>query len=98
MSTKQSIVTLSTPIIRGEQSISQIEVRHHKSGELRGLALADLLRLEVDSLRKLLPRITIPTLVDQEVSSLPPSDLVKLGMEVASFLAPTEILTESLDA
>ncbi|PKQ40642.1 phage tail assembly protein [Pseudomonas sp. YY-1] len=97
MITKQSIVTLSTPIIRGEQSISQIEVRHPKSGELRGIALTDLLRMEVDALRKLLPRITIPTLVEQEVSSLAPCDLVKLGVEVAGFLVPTEVEPDSLD-
>ncbi|MCY1276081.1 Phage tail assembly chaperone protein, E, or 41 or 14 [compost metagenome] len=95
MNTTQSIVTLSKPITRGEQSISQIEVRRPMAGELRGIALAELLRLEVDSLRRVLPRITLPSLTDPEVGRLDPSDLVKLGMEVAGFLVPTDTPTDS---
>lgn len=78
-------VDLDTPIVRGEQTISRVTLRKPAAGELRGIALADLLRLEVGSLHTLLPRITTPTLTTQDVAKLDPCDLVAIGGEVVGF-------------
>jgi hypothetical protein len=85
-----ALVTLDTPLVRGEETIEQVRVRKPKSGELRGLSLSDLLKLEYAALETLLPRITVPTLSKQDVASLDPSDLTQLGSEVMDFLLPKE--------
>ena len=77
---------LDEPIKRGDQVIDVITLRKPRSGELRGLSLQDVLQLDVNSLKKLLPRISAPTLTEQDVDNMDPADLVQLGSEVAGFL------------
>lgn len=83
-------ITLDTPIKRGEQTIEAITVRKPGSGELRGVSLMDLMRMDVTALHTVLPRITTPTLTTADVSKLDPADLVKLASEVTGFLLPKE--------
>ncbi|MEM5528085.1 phage tail assembly protein [Gammaproteobacteria bacterium AS21] len=83
-------VILQQPIKRGEHEIEQVQVRTPKAGELRGLALSDLLNLDVNTLKTLLPRITAPSLNESEIADLAPADLVKLGGKVINFLVPKE--------
>jgi len=89
-------VTLDTPIKRGEQEITTIDLRKPSSGELRGLSMVDLVKLEIDALAKLLPRITNPRLIEAEVAQLDPSDMFQLATEVASFLLPKGMKPDSL--
>lgn len=81
-------VTLETPLKRGEQTITEIQLRKPRAGELRGLSLFDLVRMEVSAAQTVLPRISSPTLTRQEVDSLDPADLFQLSAEVAAFLSP----------
>lgn len=85
-------VTLDTPIQRGETTIGLITLRKPKAGELRGVSLAELLQLDVTALTTVLPRITTPTLLKQEVADLDPADLVQLGTKVVGFLLPKAAL------
>ena len=78
-------VTLETPLKRGDQVISAVSVRKPAAGELRGVALADLLRLDVSALITVLPRITTPMLTAQDASALDLVDLAALGGEVIGF-------------
>ena len=48
--TTPNTVTLETPIKRGDQVITSLSLRKPAAGELRGVALADLLRLDVAAL------------------------------------------------
>lgn len=91
---KQSLVELDTPIKRGSEEISNVQLRKPRSGELRGLNLANLANLDVSSLIKLVPRISQPALVEQEVANLDPADLTALGVEIANFLAPKKLQQE----
>lgn len=84
MTTK--IITLDTPIKRGDDAIASIELRKPAAGELRGCSLADLMQLDVAALIRVLPRITTPAITEQEAAKLDPADLLQLGGEVASFL------------
>ncbi|MCK4151989.1 phage tail assembly protein [Ralstonia pseudosolanacearum] len=86
MEKQTATVTLDTPITRGEQTISAITVRKPGAGELRGVSLMDLMRMDVTALHAVLPRITTPTLTTADVSRLDPADLTQLGLEVTSFL------------
>lgn len=78
-------ITLDTPLQRGDQAITQISLRKPAAGELRGVALADLLRLDVAALITVLPRITSPTLTTQDVQQLDLVDLTAIGTEVLGF-------------
>ncbi len=88
-------VMLDTPIPRGDTVIAQLTLRRPKAGELRGIALTDLLQLDVAALQTELPRITTPMLLKQDVAELDPADLVQLGTKVAGFLLPKAALAGS---
>lgn len=79
-------VILDTPIRRGTTTIDSITLRKPNSGELRGVSLSDLLQIDVDSLVKVVPRISNPTLTAVEVTSMDPADLFALGAKVSGFL------------
>lgn len=44
---EQKVITLETPLQRGEQTINDITLRKPSAGELRGLSLVSLLQMEV---------------------------------------------------
>lgn len=95
MSQTNDTITLDEPLKRGEQTITSVSVRKPASGELRGVALSDLLNLEVNAVIKILPRVTSPSLTEQEVARLDPADLVQLGSKVAGFLLPKSVKAEA---
>ncbi|MEF9955632.1 MAG: phage tail assembly protein [Acinetobacter sp.] len=82
----QRTVDLDTPIKRGEQNITTVTVIKPISGTLRGLSLQSVLQWDVDTLFKLLPRITQPSLNEAELTNLEVSDLTALTLEVTNFL------------
>ncbi len=82
-------VELDEPIKRGETIIDTVVVRKPGSGELRGVSLTALAEMDVTALHRVLPRITTPTLVQQEIEKLSPADLLDLGTAVAGFLLKT---------
>ncbi len=92
------IVILSSPITRGEKSITEIKVQKPTAGQLRGVSLTSLLQMEVTDLCKVLPRITQPSLTDDEINRLDIADLTKIGAEVVGFLLPKEAATGFLTA
>ncbi|ASN71622.1 hypothetical protein 2F1_21 [Uncultured Caudovirales phage clone 2F_1] len=75
---------------RGEQFIKEITIRKPKTRALRGLTLVNLLQLDVETLAKLAPRITSPTMSENDVYELDPVDLTKLSKEVVSFFVRAE--------
>lgn len=89
-------VTLDEPLQRGDDRISSIDLRRPKAGELRGLSMVDLVKLEIDALQQLLPRITTPTLSAHEIAELSPGDMFQLATEVAGFLLPKGMAPDSL--
>lgn len=81
-------VPLDTPLQRGEGQITAITLRKPRSGELRGLSLFDLMKLDATASMTLLPRISTPSLTRAEAERLDPADLFSLAAEVANFLSP----------
>ena len=88
MENKENIVTLETPVVRGEQTINTVEVIKPNSGALRGTRLADIAGSDVDALIIVLPRITYPALTKAECLNLDPVDLIALAGQVIGFLSP----------
>ena len=88
-------VVLDTPIRRGTTNIGSITLRNPNSGELRGVSLAELLNMDVNSLVKVVPRISTPTLTAVEVTSMDPADLFALGTKVSGFLLQKSMKTDA---
>lgn len=93
--TDDNTVVLDTPIRRGITSIDSITLRKPNSGELRGVSLAELLNMDVNSLVKVVPRISTPTLTAVEVTSMDPADLFALGTKVSGFLLQKSMKTDA---
>lgn len=74
---------------RGEETIKEVTIRKPKTGALRGLTLADLLRLDVNTIATLTPRITQPAMSANDVYDLDPKDLTKIGKEIIGFFVTT---------
>jgi hypothetical protein len=85
---KPGEITLDTPLVRGEQTLSTVTIRKPAAGELRGVKLVDLLQMDVTALTVVLPRVTTPALTAQDVARLDPADLVQMGSAVSDFLLP----------
>lgn len=83
-------VTLSTPIKRGEQRITEVTLREPNAGALRGISLTDVLQLNVSAMIELLPRITEPALIRQEIAAMGPVDITAVGVELVGFFVPKE--------
>ena len=88
-------VVLQTPIVRGGETVTTVQLMKPRTGYLRGLLLAAVLQMKADTIAALLPRITVPTITEPEVSNMDTADLVTMAMEVAAFLTPKAVL-ESL--
>ncbi len=81
-------ITLENPVKRGEQIIDTITLIKPNAGTLRGVSLAAVANSEVDALIKVLPRMSSPSLTEQEVAALELPDLVALAGKVIGFLSP----------
>jgi hypothetical protein len=81
-------IELDTPIERGESKITHVTLRKPNAGELRGLSIQSIAEQDVNTMIKLLPRISEPKLAEQEVAAMDPADLTQLGIEVGAFLLP----------
>jgi hypothetical protein len=90
-------ITLEHPIERGGSTLTEIRFLEPKgTGWLRGIKLFDLMQMDAAALTTVLPRITDPALTEQEIrTATHPADLVQLGAEVASFLAPKSLTREA---
>lgn len=89
-------VTLDEPIERDGETVGIVALRKPRSGELRGLSMIDVVKLEVDAIAELLPRITQPTLTPVEIANLSPADLFAMSTEIAGFFLPSGMKPETL--
>ena len=92
------VIELDEPIKRGTTEITEVTLRKPVSGELRGVSLMELANMDVLALRKVLPRISSPSLTDVEVGRMDPADLMQCGVAVASFLLTKKARQASLEA
>jgi len=78
-------VELAEPLKRGDTTIDKLTLRKPKAGELRGLALSDVIGTDVATILKLVPRISEPKLTDDECHDLDPADLAEIGGTIRGF-------------
>ena len=91
----ENTVELDTPIQRGKQIISTVTLRKPCAGELRGIHLAELLNLDVNSLIKVIPRISSPGITAPEAAGMDPADLLAIGGKVVGFLLQKQAKTDA---
>lgn len=81
-------VKLSHGIRLGDNTIFEITVRKPNVSHLKGINLRQLLDLNVDELKKLLPRITSPAIPEAAIDGMEILDFTTLTGDALSFLAP----------
>lgn len=77
-------VKLPDPVKRGDTEIAEIQLRQPKAGELRGLEVVALLRMDFTSHQTLIPRIC-PMLTKDDVGNMTPKTLLEVQQEVVGF-------------
>jgi hypothetical protein len=94
---KLNAVILSTPVTIDGEKVEEITLRKPSPGELRGLSMVDILRMETDALFKLLPRITQPPLTPAQLSrEIEPEDFTELATKTLLFFVKKEQLDGQL--
>jgi hypothetical protein len=84
-------VILETPILRGETKIEKITIRKPAPGEMRGLRLSELMNSDVSALITIIPRVSDPALIEQEIEVMEVDDFTALGNAVVDFLWPASM-------
>ena len=88
----EETVTLTQPIVRGDQTIRTLVIRKPKPLNLRGMKVVDILQLDVDCILTLAQRVATPPLTDAEAKRLDPADLTKIGVAVQGFFVDPSTL------
>ena len=83
-------ITLDHGITLGENLIKDITIYKPNVSHLRGISLRHLLDLNVDELKKLLPRVTSPAIPEKAIDSMEIMDFTNLTGAVLGFLTPKE--------
>lgn len=91
-------VTLSKPIIRGEKEIKDIEVLKPNVLALKGLKLALLFELDVDTLSLLIPRTTNPVITKADIAKMEVKDFTELAGAILNTLNPEDDIEEGKSA
>ena len=82
-------IELDYPIVRGTgdkaKEIKEFTLRRPMGGDLRVQSLIDISMAKVDAIAVVLPRISNPVIHEHEVRSMDASDLMDVGLTIASF-------------
>lgn len=89
-------VALDTPIVRGDTTISSVQLSRPLGGALRGLSTLDLVRMEYDAIRTVVPRISHPPILVQDFDRMDTADILTISTEVAGFFLPRGMSPDSL--
>ncbi|WP_439327879.1 phage tail assembly protein [Lonepinella sp. BR2357] len=90
-------VTLSTPIVRGDKTFSEIQINKPTVIALKGLKLLELLQSDVNALMVLLPRVSQPMLHKNDFDTMDVGDFTDLSTAVINFLVPTSVQAEQTE-
>lgn len=85
------LVPLEVPIKRQGGDITELKVMKPLGGDLKGLSLKNLVEMDALSVQVLLPRITVPTLIQAEANNLDLVDLTNCASVVYDFLHPMAV-------
>lgn len=78
-------VHLASPIVRGDQTISEVTLHKPKGGALRGLSVQALMQCDYNSVRTLVPRIATPQILETDFDAMDAEDVASFTGEVLGF-------------
>lgn len=84
----REVVTLERPITRAGGDITTVAVRRPLPLDCQGLSLRDIVDMEGTAMMTLLPRVTEPNLLPQEVATMHTLDFLALSAEASGFFLP----------
>lgn len=89
--TQAKTVIVKLPVAQkiGGKQVKEITLRKPMAGELRGLNMLDLVRMDVNAIGTVLPRISDPLISADDFSTLETENLMELSQEVAGFFTGT---------
>ncbi|OTG94225.1 phage tail assembly protein [Acinetobacter sp. ANC 3832] len=93
--TNVKTATLENPIIRGELSILEVQIRKPNVGTLRNLSLQDVLKWDINAVNTVLTRVTQPALNVAELNAMDVSDYTTLTVELTSFLVSAKAKSQA---
>ena len=92
------VITLTNPLVRGENKITEITVNKPTVPALKGLKMFDVLQMDVDALQVLLPRVTSPVLHKADFATMEVADFTELTTAAVGFLGKnSEVETEATE-
>ena len=78
-------VTLPSPLKVGGKEYQEVTLRKPMAGELRGINMLDLVRMDVDAIGTVLPRISDPVITPTDFAIMESENLMELSGQVAGF-------------
>lgn len=85
-------IALLYPLVSGDETIKNVELRKPKAGELRGLQLASVLQLDVDTINTLVPRLC--SLTERDMQNLEIEDYTEISTGLLGFFMNTAPATQ----
>jgi hypothetical protein len=79
-------VELEGPLKRGDTELAALTFRRPDTVAILDLSLVQLGQMNVDELRKLLPRISMDGLIAEEVDTLGGDDMLLIAREISTFM------------
>ncbi|WP_269915422.1 phage tail assembly protein [Acinetobacter sp. HY1485] len=89
-------IELDSDIQIGGERLEKLDIRKPNTQALSGIKIADLLQGDVNSILKVLPRISTPILTQQQAQQLEPCDIAQIGGALMLFLQPKSQRAEIL--
>lgn len=78
-------IDLETPLTVAGETVTRLTLRRPVAGELRGLELGPLIRMDVGAALELLPQICQPNVTQRDLEQLDPADLAEVIGTLAGF-------------
>ena len=89
-------IELDADIQIGGEHLEKLDIRKPNAQALSGIKIADLLQGDVNAVLKVLPRVSTPTLTQQQAQHLEPCDIAQIGGALMLFLQPKSQRAEIL--
>lgn len=78
-------IDLETPLTVAGETVTRLTLRRPLAGELRGIELTPLIRMDVGAALDLLPQICQPNVTTSDLEQLDPADLAEVVGSLANF-------------
>ena len=88
-------ITMETPIDRGDAKLTSFQLRRPLGGDLRGISGVTLGQMDYEAVRKLIPRISVPTVLDIELDRFDAADITQIHVALTDFLFTKAMLAQS---